>query len=105
MNVLMTEDLLDLYSNGYSNHYKEIAKNPVLLKGFIRIVETMKAVERVEDLKKFSWMHYERLKYDYSGYSSVRLSNAYIHRLIFEEQEGGVEAHLIEIDDTHYGNK
>jgi len=105
MNVLMANDLLDLYSSGYSIHYKEIARNPALLRGFIRIIETMKVVERVEELKKFSWMHYERLKYGLSGYSSVRLSNAHVHRLIFEETECGVEVHLIEIDDTHYGNK
>lgn len=47
----------------------------------------------------------ERLKYQWSGYSSVRLSNKYVHRLIFTERENGLEIELIDIDNTHYGNK
>ena len=41
----------------------------------------------------------------YSGYSSVRLDNRFVHRLIFEELEDRITLKLIEIDDTHYGNK
>ena len=58
-----------------------------------------------EDLKRMSFLHYEQLKYDYSGSSSVRLLKSYVHRLIFLEHEDGIELELIEIDDTHYGNK
>lgn len=29
----------------------------------------------------------------------------YVHRLLFTETEDGIEVELIEIDDTHYGNK
>ena len=43
--------------------------------------------------------------YQWSGYSSVRLSNRYVHRLLFKETADGLEVELIEIDDTHYGNK
>jgi Txe/YoeB family toxin of Txe-Axe toxin-antitoxin module len=65
----------------------------------------MMAAESVEDLKLASFLHYEKLKYSYSGYSSVRLSNSYVHRLIFEEKEDRITLKLIEIDETHYGNK
>ena len=41
----------------------------------------------------------------YSGLSSVRLDNRYVHRLLFEEIEDRIALRLIEIDDTHYGNK
>ena len=57
------------------------------------------------ELEKFSFLHYEKLKHQLSGLSSVRLSNRYVHRLIFREIDDGVEIELIEIDDTHYGNK
>ena len=40
-----------------------------------------------------------------TGYSSVRLSNRFVHRLIFRETPDGLEVQLIDIDDTHYGNK
>lgn len=41
----------------------------------------------------------------YSGLSSVRLDNRYVHRLLFEERDDHITLKLIEIDDTHYGNK
>ena len=41
----------------------------------------------------------------YSGLSSVRLDNRYVHRLLFEELDDSITLKLIEIDDTHYGNK
>lgn len=50
-------------------------------------------------------LHYEQLRHEYAGYSSVRLSNSYVHRLIFKEINGGIQIELLEIDETHYGNK
>ena len=44
-------------------------------------------------------------RYLFSGLSSVRLDNRYVHRLLFEEKEDKITLKLIEIDDTHYGNK
>ena len=106
MKVTMNEDLKELYSNGSrSKYYKDVARNQVLLKGFIQAVNTMKSVQRAEDLKAFSRLHYEKLKYGFSGLSSVRLSNSYVHRLIFKENDDEIEIELIEIDDTHYGTK
>jgi len=105
MDVSMTKELFDLYSTGRSNRYKDVARNPVLLRGFLYAVDTMKRVQNTQELKAFSRLHYEQLKYEYSGYSSVRLSNSYVHRLIFTEGEEGIRVELIEIDDTHYGNK
>ena len=63
------------------------------------------AVSNINELSKFSRLHYEKLKHEYYGFSSVRLSNSFVHRLIFTENEEGIEVKLIEIDDTHYGNK
>lgn len=105
MVVQMEGDLLELYLTGKSGRYKDVARNKTLRDGFFRVVETMKIVSKAEDLKNFSYLHYEQLKYQYSGFCSVRLSNSYIHRLIFREIAGGVEVKLIDIDDTHYGNK
>ena len=105
MNVLMNQDLLDLYQNGKSRRYKEVERNSELMEGFIRAVNTMIMVNSVSELSGFSYLLYEQLKYQWSGYSSVRLSNRYVHRLIFTETTDGLEVELIEIDDTHYGNK
>ena len=51
-------------------------------------------------------MHYEKLKHgSYKGKSSVRIANGAIERLIFSENENGIEVYIIELNDTHYGNK
>ena len=105
MEVKMTGDLLELYKTGSNKRYKVVARNPILLRGYIWAIETMLAASNINELSKFSHLHYEKLKHEYSGFSSVRLSNSFVHRLIFTENEEGIEVKLIEIDDTHYGNK
>ena len=101
----MNQELLELYQNGKSKKYKDVERNNVLLKGFIAAVKLMTLVNTADELKEFSYLHYEKLKCQWSGYSSVRLSNRYVHRLLFTETDEGVEVELIDIDDTHYGNK
>lgn len=49
-------------------------------------------------------LHYEKLKH-VGNLSSLRLANGHIERLLFSEHDDGIEVVLIEIDDTHYGNK
>ena len=105
MKVTMNEDLFELYSTGKNKKYKVISRNPDLMNGFVRAVEYMKVIDKAEQLANVSLLHYEKLKYQLSGLSSVRLSNRYVHRLLFRENEEGFEIELIEIDKTHYGNK
>lgn len=63
-------------------------------------------VESTEQLKGFSFLRYEKLKYqNKEPKSSLRLANGMVERLIFTETEDGIEVELIEIDSTHYGNK
>ncbi len=105
MDVYMDDDLLELYSTGKNKKYREVARNLELKSGFNRAVQSMLSVDSVDQLSSFSFLHYERLKYQLTGLSSVRLSNRYVHRLLFEEKDGGIVVKLIEIDDSHYGNK
>ena len=105
MNVLMNQDLLGLYQSGKSKRYQDVERNRELLEGFIRAVNTMVMANNVKELREFCYLHYEQLKYQWSGYSSVRLSNRYVHGLIFKETADGLEVELMEIDNTHYGNK
>lgn len=105
MNVKMSDELLKLYTYSKSKEYRDVERNPELLNGFMRAVRSMIIAKSVLELKAISYLHYEKLKYEYSDYSSVRLSNRYVHRLLFTETEDGIEVELIDIDDTHYGNK
>ena len=105
MVVLVEGELKSLLLGGDSKEYRDVARNQELLNGFKRAVTVMQAVNNVEELKAFSFLHYEKLKYGFSGYSSVRLSNRYVHRLLFHEHEDCITLELIRIDNTHYGNK
>ena len=69
------------------------------------MVETVRYVDNASELSCFSFLKYEKLKHSYSGLSSVRIINSRVERLIFEETEDGLKITIIEIDDTHYGNK
>lgn len=65
----------------------------------------MYSVESTADLRLFSFLHYEKLKYQVEPRSSVRIVNGMVERLLFTETDDGIEVELIEIDSTHYGNK
>ena len=105
MIVLMNDDLRELYETGKNRRYRMVEKTPELREGFVRAVRIMTSAVSVDDIKAYSFLHYERLKHGWSGYSSIRLSNRFVHRLLFKEIEDKLQLHLIEIDDTHYGNK
>ncbi len=100
--------LSELYENGKTkdSKYKQLCKNKKLVDGYRRAVSTMYSVETTDQLKGFSFLHYEKLKHQHDEpKSSVRLVNGMIERLLFTEIDDGIEVELIEIDNTHYGNK
>lgn len=106
MNVIFSDEALkEIYLTKHtkSRKYTKLCKNAKLVNGYIRAVDYMIGANTVSDLSKFSFLHYEKLKH--CGRSSVRIANGCIERLIFTESENGVEINLIEINDTHYGNK
>ena len=108
MKVIFKDDALaDLYENGKTNDskYKKLCKNKKLVAGYQQAVSLMYSVDSTEELKPFSFLHYEKLKYQKKPLSSVRLVNGMIERLLFTETQDGIEVELIEIDSTHYGNK
>ncbi len=100
--------LADIFEYGrtFDTKYKQFCRNRRLVDGFKRVVSIMYSVESTEHLRKISFLHYEKLKYQREEpKSSVRLVNGKIERLIFTETGDGIEVELIEINNTHYGNK
>ena len=76
----------------------------------------MQSQKTASNLKQYSYLHYEQLKH--VGMSSVRVINGRVERLtatevertatyciLFHELEDGIEISLIEIDETHYGQR
>ena len=105
--IFKDEALSELYSNGKTEDrkYKKLCKNKKLVEGYQRAVSIMYDVDSTEELRPFSFLHYEKLKYMKKPLSSVRLVNGMVERLLFTETEDGIEVELLEIDSTHYGNK
>lgn len=105
--IFKDEALSDLYESGRTedHKYKKMCRNKKLIAGYQRAVSIMYDVDSTEDLRPFSFLHYEKLKYLKEPLSSVRLVNGMVERLLFTETEDGIEIELVEIDSTHYGNK
>lgn len=97
--------LREIYDAGTtkSSKYKKFCRNKVLVAGYRRAVDIMRVAECADKLRMYSFLHYEKLKNRQE--SSVRIVNGEVERLIFTENENGIEVELIEIDDKHYGKK
>lgn len=82
--------LSELYEKGETKDkkYKQICKNKKLLDGYIRAVGIMYDVETTIDLKPFSFLHYEKLKYQKDEpKSSVRLAKEWLSAYFLQKQK------------------
>ena len=63
--IFKDEALSELYSNGKTEDrkYKKLCKNKKLVEGYQRAVSIMYDVDSTEELRPFSFLHYEKLKY------------------------------------------
>ncbi len=77
-----TQLLIDLYQ-GKKIKEKEFRSNPSLIKQYIKTVQALKSAPRIETLLQLGSLHYEKLKGNRKGTSSVRVNDQY--RLIFSE--------------------
>ncbi len=76
MEVLFEDEALEeLYLSGKSSDkkYKKLSRDQKLVEGFRRAVDVMRSLDNVTELKNYSFLHYERLKY--RNESSVRIVN------------------------------
>lgn len=104
--VILDQDLEELIHTKKNRHYRKIERSKDLYRGLIKAINALKTASHVSLLPEISFLHYEKLKHgDYKGKSSVRITNGAVERLIFTENENGIEIYIIELDDTHYGNK
>lgn len=85
--------------------YKDYAKDKKFTKQLQDIVSLMTSVDVAPEISNYSFLKYEKLKHEYSGCCSVRIMNGRVERLIFKETEKGLEITIIELNNTHYGNK
>ncbi|CEN51663.1 type II toxin-antitoxin system RelE/ParE family toxin [Capnocytophaga canis] len=96
------EELARFYEGGKVKN-KELKSNGNLQKLFIKTVDRLKSLEKIEDAFLFKSLNYEKLQGNLSGKSSVRVDIKY--RIIFEEiedEEGKVVILSIEELSNHY---
>lgn len=103
--IFKDKDLEELIAAGKNKHYKKIVKDNVLMNGLIRAYTTLLFAKDIMEVQNISFLHYERLKHDYTGISSIRIVQNRVERLLFTENENKIEITLSKLDTTHYGNK
>lgn len=99
------EELVLYGSKATGKKYRKYARDPRFLKALNYQIAFIRAASTFESLLHIAPLHYERLKHEMAGYSSFRVSNDRVERVICVEQEDEIELEIITLDTTHYGNK
>lgn len=105
--VFEDETLRELYEYGTTKERKYIryGRDRRFVSKLVRQINSIRAASSYEALEQISPLHYERLRHEYSGFSSFRVGNGYVERVICREHAEYIELRIIKLDDTHYGNK
>lgn len=80
------EYMQELYVNGRTTS-KKYRFQPDIVARYIKVINTMKSQNDVNDLARLGSLHYEHLKGDKAGLSSVRVNDKYWIEFT-EETEG-----------------
>ena len=93
-----------IYHKSDDKRYRKLKGNKTFWQDLDKVMARIRAATNTSDLERYASLHYEKLKHDKSGLSSVRIGYNTKYRLIFEEFDGGIRIKLIEINE-HYGDK
>jgi len=105
MNIIFTKPYLaDLYE-GNIKPYKQYRSNPQLIKQYVKTINKLKAINKIEDLYQLHSLRYEKKQGNLKGVSAVWINKQY--RLLFKEiatNEENLVIDLLEIQDIskHY---
>ena len=84
--VILDPDLDELLHTKKNKRYRKVERSKKLWEGLERTIQLMESVKNIDKLHEYSFLHYEKLKHgSYKG--------------------NGIEVYIIELNDTHYGNK
>jgi plasmid maintenance system killer protein len=96
-------DLQELIETGRNKRYKIYSRDQRFMQRLVTVYNTMRSVDHTSELSNYSFLHYEKLKYN--GLSSVRIIQNRVERLIFRETVEGLVITLLELNNTHYEQK
>lgn len=95
--------LQELYENGSCTD-KQHRFQPAVVRKYTKVITFMQASKNVQSLAQYGSLHYEHLKGDLKGFSSVRVNDQY--RILFTEEtiDGDAIATICNITElsNHY---
>lgn len=98
--IFKTIDLEELYRIPIENIKGKLSFQKSLINRYKDRIVLLESIERISDLYSYKSLHFEKLKGERTGQSSIRLNDQY--RLIIEEiAEGTIKVLIIEIS-KHY---
>ncbi len=103
--VFEDKDLEELWDTGDNRKYRKYAQDPMFMKNLKQVIHYLYTVEKASDLGKIGRLNYKHLEYEYKGQSSIRVMYKRVERILFAEYEDGIRINILQLDNTHYGNK
>lgn len=102
--VFLKSYLQEIYEGKTANH-KEYKSNPQLVKQYVKTINKLKSLTRIEQLFQINSLRYEKKVGDLEGVSAVWINTQY--RILFREvatNENSVIIDLLEIEElsNHY---
>lgn len=105
MDIVFTKDYLaDLYEGKVKKH-KEFKSNPQLVKQYVKTIQKLKSITRIEQLYQLNSLRYEKKEGNLKGVSAVWINKQY--RILFNEVSSDPDSlviDLLEIEElsNHY---
>ncbi|MGQ1911336.1 hypothetical protein ACT3CE_16305 [Marinifilum sp. RC60d5] len=105
MNIVFSKSYLEDLFIGNVKAYKEYKSNPQLVKQYVKTINKLKSITRIEQLHQIKSLRYEKKIGDLNGISAVWVNKQY--RILFKEsstESGNLNIDLLEIEDLskHY---
>ena len=92
--------LRELFYDGVASD-KQHRYQPDIVRRYVRVVNILDSVDKVEDLYRYHALHYEVLGGDKKGMESVRVNDQYRIEFKSSESEGITICNIIELSN-HY---
>lgn len=105
--VFEDNSLQEIYEYGdtKSREYVKYVRDKKFVDKLRRQIDLVRGASSYKELKNISPLHYEDLKHEYAGYTSFRIFNDRVERVICKESDKYLKLTLLKLDDTHYENK
>jgi toxin HigB-1 len=107
MEIKFVKEYLKNLYEGVTKPYKEYKSNPQLVKQYVKTINKLKAITKIEQLYQLKSLHYEKKEGNLKGVSAVYVNEQY--RILFTEVASTSDdptIDILEIEELskHYEN-